>query len=471
MSSAAKVAALGKYLVAISAASAANGKIDEPPKSEVKQKAPRRKQMYILYLFNDLLHESKHHRQTEAINRLLTENTQNHVADIFAHATAHDRIAFPQHYEKLKDLVRLWEKHHYYDSSYLQELRNIIADPSAAPATTESQRDVPIKQSKSSNEPLFEMPATHGDPGAPFHELPAATMLPHIIPNSKVPIDPRRMKALHFNRGPADQPLVSAVKTFLREANMIYGLPVEEDDEVNFRLDELGQTLYVDKLTGEVIGGESYYGWSTKFCERIKQKKQQARGRSGSHSRSRSKDQSPRKRRRSFATSRSQSRSLSRSRARSPGPRFRSNGRRESQSPYRGRYSARSRSRSISHAQRRDSHSPPKKGNLGYSSNNQSSPPFLPSTQQSNAASQAFPFPFSGGIPLGPDGLPIPPPRPPHWSGPWPPPPPPPGGFPSSTSPFPGFVPPPPPINHGSRPGQQWPPRPPQNHQGTGPPR
>ena len=285
------------------------------------------------------------------------------------------------------------------------------------------------------------MPATHGDPSAPYYDLPAANMMPHIIPNSKTPIDPRRMKALQFAQGPADRDLISAVKGYLREADMIYGLPVDEDDEFSFRMDELGQSLYVDKLTGDVTGGESYYGWSKKLCERMKGKTPIDRDRSISPSRSPS--GISRKRRQSMSSDRSRSRSLSRS----PRPRFgRSNGSR-SRSPHRSRFEFMQRSSSRSRSRRRDSRSPPLRRDNGRPMDRAPLSSSSSRQEQANPSGLPFQFPFAGGFPL------VPPPRPPNWMGPWPPAPPPAG---AAGTPVPVFVPPPPPLNSVGQPPLPW---------------
>jgi hypothetical protein len=286
----------------------------------------------------------------------------------------------------------------------------------------------------------YVMPATHGDPATPFYDLPAGNMLPHIVPNSSTPINSQLMKPLQFMAGPADQSLVTAVKDFLKDADSIYNTP-DPDEGIVVDIDELGQSLVRDEVTGELEVAENYYGWSKKFCEDMIKRRKGGRGDNGqrgrslsrSMSRSHSASYSPRKRRRSSSASRRPRGSYSRSRSRSRDHRRRRLSNRRSYSPSRSR--SRSRSR-FSSPRRRDRDSrPPVPPHPGQDSNNGN---FRPSHPPSG-------MPGMQSFPMGPNGMPIPPPPPPNYTGPWPPPPPPPGGIPGIPFGTPGFVPPPPP--------------------------
>jgi hypothetical protein len=272
------------------------------------------------------------------------------------------------------------------------------------------------------------MPETHGHPSSPFHELPAANMIAHIIPNSLSPINTQFMRALQLPRGPVDTQLVSVVQDFLQDVETVYNADYEKRLEMD--VDEMGQLIVFDEL-GERVG-DSYYGWSRAFAQRMTKKRQegQSRGRSRSRDSSpsdRSRSRSVRKRRRSKSSrshsrSRSSSRSHHRRNQRSPSPR----------SPPRHR---------------------PRHGG-SRSPLPRSSPPAGP-RRTSHGHHQPPPPPpplFDAA------GIPIPPPRPAGWTGVWPPPPPhmafARGGFnPGAVAP-PGFVPPPPP---GFVPGMQMP--------------
>jgi hypothetical protein len=98
-------------------------------------------------------------------------------------------------------------------------------------------------------------------------------MMPHIVPNSAIPIHPKLIKPLQFVAGPADESLVNALKDFMKEVECIGGL--EDDfDEANLRdIDELGQIIIKDLVSGEITGGDGYYGWSRSFCQKMKRRK------------------------------------------------------------------------------------------------------------------------------------------------------------------------------------------------------
>lgn len=295
------------------------------------------------------------------------------------------------------------------------------------------------------------MPATHGDPSTPFYDLPAGNLLPFILPNSTVPIKTQEVRPLEFVAGPADASLALAVKDFMKDVDHIYNLNAEEVDQgIIPDIDEMGQPLVRDEMTGELAPADAYYGWSVPFCERMMRVKrgeasfnvQGQQGNGGS---------SPDARRRYSSADESRSRSRTRSRSRD-------------RRPYRRRSSSRSRSRSSSRpgfrtTQRRSparSRSPPPRF-ISNAAPAQAPPasarPSMPQPTRSfhlslgNATSQPFATPIdqisdpfatlqpaapappelmSHNFPLGPNGLPLPPP-PPFHSGPWPPPPPPPG--------------------------------------------
>lgn len=272
------------------------------------------------------------------------------------------------------------------------------------------------------------MPSSHGDPSTPYYDLPAGNLVPHIIPNSTVPLRPESIKPLQFLAGPADEKLVTALKVFMKDVDQIYepGKPQPQNDDEVVDIDELGQPVIRDTVTGEILNGETYYGWSRTFCEQMKKRNTKGadRSRSRSWSRSASGSRSPPVRRR-YSGSPYSDDSLSRSR--SPGSR-------------RGGLGGQSYSRS---------RSPPRRPSP---SRERSYSPPAPSAQKS------FPPPykrkeFPSAAPPPPPGIPPPPPMNQHHFA-------------------PGSAPPPPPSMHnaGMMPHSSAPPLPPPNYQGPWPP-
>lgn len=403
---------------------------------------------------------------------------------------------YPKHHRRIGELLDVWDEHGYYNSQYINKLRESAENAANSDPTKSEHAEVEINGNAlvdSSRAPLkdapFVMPATHGDPSTAYYDLPAGNMMPHIVPNSAIPIHPKLIKPLQFVAGPADESLVNALKDFMKEVECIGGL--EDDfDEANLRdIDELGQIIIKDLVSGEITGGDGYYGWSRSFCQKMKRRKaskglpdparrarndspdrgvslrkrkrhgysessssrSRSRGRLRSYNRSRSRSPAILPTTRygdrdvSYSRSRSHSRSISRSR--SPPQRYRS-----LRSRSRSRSNSRSRSKSYSPPRDVPRQPPSSTYNPGATSGHAQGPSPPP----------PFPGPFGRGFPLGPGGIPIPPPPPHNHTGTWPPPPPPippgmnfipqPGQFP----PFPGFVPPhlpPPPSGPRGFPG------------------
>ncbi|KPI37972.1 uncharacterized protein AB675_3033 [Cyphellophora attinorum] len=234
------------------------------------------------------------------------------------------------------------------------------------------------------------MPATHGDPSLPYHELPAANFMPHIIPSKSIAMRAEDIRPLQFKPEWTIPMNISTTKSIVPD------------------IDDLGQISYMDP-EGEQVE-DTYYGWSRAFCENMKARRRgsthnarRTRSRSYSSGSSRSRSRSPHKRRRLSSASE----------ASSPGP---APGLGAS-SNHKNKFRPPPRSRSTS--------PPPAMGPSLGSQNTTNVPP--PPNFPPSGLPTVPPMPFL----LGPNGVPMPPPRPPNWNGPWPPPlpppPPPPG--------------------------------------------
>lgn len=343
-------------------------------------------------------------------------NLQSYLVDVFGTASAYSKDVYVRHHKKLCDLLDHWEENHYYQPPYISKLRDTInntAELSHRSSGSQVQTADAMAQESTGQlkkDPPYIMPPSHGDLSTPFYDLPAGNIMPHIIPNSGTPIHPQLVKPLQFVTGPADQNLVIAVQGFLKDVESVDG--VDAKDETLMDIDELGQIVLRDEISGDIVGGEGYYGWSRTFCERMKRR---ITGRSLHESENGSR--SPRKRRRYSDSQSSGSRSRSPSRPRLRGDLFMEQSRKPSNSP---RSASRSKSRS-------SSYSPPMVL-AGFQQTQVPEPSPLQQTEvHERAPSQThpFPLPFSQGSPLAPGGVPIPPPPPPNFIGVWPPPPPP----------------------------------------------
>ena len=471
---------MGKYLVAISTSLCSSGEKDlsQSSPSHVPKLKARRKQLHILYLLNDLLHQTKYHYESPSAYPNLTTSFQPFLGPLFQAASAYDPTIYTKQRLRIGDILQEWEKHGYFPLPQIHSLQEAVViagnkESTSGATETLQQNENRILQNKPKHDTPYLMPANHGDPYAPYYDLPAGNLMPHILPNSATSINPHLVKALQFTPGPADETLVIALKDFMKSVDALYEQNSETDEGISVDIDELGQPLIRDEFTGEIVGAEAYYGWSKAFCEKMKNRRSgktapKSRGRSDSLGRS----SSPHKRRRysSSEVSRSPSRTRSDLKFQRRGPqnrtgrdsysRSRSRSRTRSLSSGR-RYHRTSRSRSRSRSR---SYSPPV-----YVSSDQQQPSIPATYSQSQArfsvqaASPPVPPPFSGpfsqSIPLGPGGMPIPPPPPPNYTGLWPPPPPPVGSK-VGIYQLPAFVPPPPPSLPLNNYGDQAPPIP-----------
>ncbi|TKW50053.1 hypothetical protein CTA1_3399 [Colletotrichum tanaceti] len=447
--SAARVAALGKYLAALS-----NSFSD---KARAKP-STRRRRLHVLYILNDVLyHVVARDRDAHFATQLEASLTP------LLHGAARFRNC-PKHTKKLEALLALWEKHAYFSATTIDNFRGTVKE---APHGGELPKNAAQDQtgsnlgSKLPKDAPYMIPSIHGDPNTPWFDLPASNWLPHLTPNSTKPINPDMIKPLQLAQGPADKALAKAVKDLLVDVERLYSKgmrPQTASPQQHTNLSEMGERVVLDEITHEVVDGETYYGWSRRFCEKMKQRRQKAqtgadgRGRSRSESRSRSRSYSPGQSSRSDTPPAFKRRRISpdsRGRSRSP-----SSGRSRQRSTQRGRYGSRyspSRSRSSSRSRHRSrslSRDRGPKGEMGRVSKspptdrNRHNPNLGPGYRdQEEAHHQPLPPPppppsyhhttlaFPPYPPLPPQAAGgfahFPPPPPQGYQGQWPPPPPP----------------------------------------------
>ena len=431
----------------------------------------KRRQISILYLFNDLLHHTKFHNDSSSAYTTLVGSLQLHMVELIRTLATYDRTIHISHHKKIKTLLDEWSRNAYFSTAYTEKLRETALQVGTDGnfqgqlQTYEMPGDVLAKNdswNKPKKDTPFLMPATHGDSSTPYYDLPAGNMMPHILPNSATPINTHLVKPIQLSPGPANNDLVVALKDFFKDVDALYGQHIDDDEGISMDIDEMGQSIVRDEVTGDAIGGDGYYGWSHAFCERMKRRHKRksvdVRGRNDSASEEESQSRYKRRRRSSSAESSSFSRGTSRSRSRSNrrtgvGPnesylrgrlsgtlhsRSRSPSRSRSRSHNQGFQTLRSRSRPGSSRSR--SYSPPPQFSTSKKSQTPSSMHMHVSATAS-APPPPYPMAFPQGIPVGPGGVPLPPPPPPNYNGPWPPPPPPPplaqnADFTSSKSPF-----------------------------------
>jgi hypothetical protein len=433
----------------------------------------KRKRLHLLYLLNDSLYHAKYRAGDASVCGKL----QPILVDLLRSAASFTNS--PKHHRKILELLDLWEENGYYSRDYTNKLRETVKNAAEVGDHVEGvgssgggPEGPSMKVSKSTP---YVMPALHGDPSTPWFDLPAANLMPHIVPNSTRPINPDMIKPLQFVAGPADETLVAAVKVLLEDVQKIFDGETEPDEKSSWDIDELGQPIILDEITGDIIEGEGYYGWSRSFCERMKRRRKgldtpdDDNDRVGT-SRSRSSSRGRKRRRHSgsggssSAGHRASRRRSAYSSSRSPSADVRRDLRiGRSRSSSRDRSYSRSRSPDNTRPVDARSLQPPPDRHEAFQPNLPA--PFIPPVQFQNGFNNHYPpppppphAPFNGPGQQQYGSWP-PPPPPPFQHVPWPPPPPPPSTHPNYHQQAQAGFPPPP-----SAPGA-WSP---QGQQGNG---
>ncbi|KAK3297004.1 uncharacterized protein B0H64DRAFT_115487 [Chaetomium fimeti] len=494
--SSARIAPFGKYLVALS--KSFGGEKDAAVGGLRRGRVPsaKRRRLHVLYILNDILYHAKHRNRDEAFAQTLEPTLPTLVRSAAAFNNC------PKHIRKIRDLIGLWEENGYFSRAFVQQLRAAIDEGPLSSEEDKNGNDGDYSASavaKAAKTAPWVLPATHGDPSTLWYDLPAGNWLPVLEPNSTRPMNPSMIKPLVLSQGPADKSLVAAVKNLLVDIDKIYGKEVNHDEPPP-NVSRLGERVEIDEITGEVVDGDTYYGWSRAFCEKMKRRRhgrggprdrsdgERGRTRSSrsytrSESRSRSRhrhrselsSRSPArpafKRQRLSASPQSRRRSRSRSRSRNPSE-LSSPGRHRSRSYRRSRSRSRSRSRrqSPSQSRSRSRGYPPRDRDGNYQPR---SPSFSPNRSWSRPRSPP-PHPNLPAPPHRNNNFPLPHPPPPagSWNQHPPPPhaPPPPPQQQQMPYPMPPpHLPPQPGFGMGF-PAPPPPPPPPPNYQGPWPP-
>ncbi|RSL42109.1 hypothetical protein CEP53_012372 [Fusarium sp. AF-6] len=248
----ARIAALAKYL----------GILSKSLQDDGSRPSLKRKRLHLLYVLNDVFyHVIK--RKGDGKFATLWDGV---LPSLVASAAAFDNC--PKHKAKLENLVRLWEEKKYFSTDIISKLKDALASGVASqPTETPQISNAPIRLAKDAP---YTLPSLHGDPSTPWYDLPATTWLPHLTPNSTKPMIPDLIRPIQLAPGPADKVLVDAVQGLLGEVERMFSREQKLNDEPGVDLNELGERVLLDEITGEIIGGETYYGWSQVETEAVR---------------------------------------------------------------------------------------------------------------------------------------------------------------------------------------------------------
>lgn len=325
----------------------------------------KRRRLHILYVINDLLHHTKYHLDGNVAFSTVSGSLQPFMVDLLGHAAVYDGQKHPKHHGRLEQLLGIWISNRYFGLDLLQKLREVVRNGAAAGPALPSSNDISTDETDTTKKQFHKdtptiVPSTHGDSAMPRHDLPAGNFVPHVIPNSSIPVYADNMKPLQLLAGPAAAELVQTMKCFLKDVDLASGTE-ELVNDGNDRDIISGLALRVpqNEITGN-HNGSAYFAWTPAFDQQIQEGSPDASPSHSNWSRSRSRSRS---RRQSRSWSRSRSPSEPRNyfkRRRDSDSSLSHDGRRLRTPPWRqhqrnGREEYRGRSRSP----REDSYSPP----------------------------------------------------------------------------------------------------------------
>lgn len=222
--------------------------------------------MHILYLIHDLVHHTKVRGGDNRVAIALEP-----VLEGLFGLTAQGKGV--KHGKKIGRLLHLWSARDYFPSSTIDTLRDTVGDArrSENAGTVDVKAAEGDQTEKTQREKPFDLPATHGDYNTAWYDLPAASLMQHIIPNSTKPIKGSLVQPLHFQPGPADTKVAEAVKNLILDSKKLYG-EEKESEEAKWDIDELGQRVVKDSRGAKKME-ETYYGWSEEFAVKMARKK------------------------------------------------------------------------------------------------------------------------------------------------------------------------------------------------------
>ncbi|KIH95030.1 hypothetical protein SPBR_03434 [Sporothrix brasiliensis 5110] len=302
----ARTAAVGRYLVALAHSFSPETR-RTTSETEAKPTSARRKRLHLLYVISDVLYHVAFRSTApdgdNATRPPFVANIEPSLLPLVSSAAAFVRA--PKQLAKLNDLLDLWASQNYVGDNVLQQLRTAIDEgPRRAEEALQKQAKDKAsgkhqkglaaagatstgasKEAKETKEAPFLLPALHGDPAVPWYDWPAATWLHVLEPNSTRPMNPAALQPLQLAPGPAPPALEASVRALLADVDRMYegeggeGGEDGKDSEMSAAADidsdvnALGERIDVDVLSGDIVGGDTYYGWSRAFCKSMKERR------------------------------------------------------------------------------------------------------------------------------------------------------------------------------------------------------
>ncbi|KAJ4302168.1 hypothetical protein N0V88_002304 [Collariella sp. IMI 366227] len=275
-----------QYLVALAKSIGAEKDATALENKRGRVPSAKRRRLHVLYILNDIIYHVKYRNCDDTFAQKLEPTLPALVRSAAAFRNC------PKHIGKIQDLIGLWERQEYFAQSFIQQLRAAAEEGPSAKGEAQDGNDADNSANavaKAAKTAPWVLPATHGDLSTPWYDLPAGNWLPVLEPNSTRPMNPSMIKPLVLAQGPAEKSLIDAVKNLLADVDKIH-LKETNYDEPAPNIGQLGERVEIDEITGELIGGDTYYGWSRAFCEKMKRRRRGDSGRHGSQGREDSRD-------------------------------------------------------------------------------------------------------------------------------------------------------------------------------------
>ncbi|TID22899.1 putative glutamate-tRNA ligase [Venturia nashicola] len=295
--SSARVTAFGKFLNTISASygfEVQASKVVQTPTDKVP--SCQRKRLHLLYLVNDLLHQTAFSNATARDDRpSFADSFRPTIVDLVKDAASFDQHTNRKHHERLNLLLQLWEEKAYFDSNFGADLASVMAsEGKSVPSRARDGVGAKDKTENLSKKENWTLPSQHGETGTPWYDLPAACWLPSIETlmeyRERYPrrrrkgMDPRNIKPLRFHPGPVDPKLAKAVQQLIKDADSIYSFSLDDEQNIKSDYDRMGQKLLIKKTRKErdgqkvrLVTGDTYYGWTRDFAEKMYKARKLAR--------------------------------------------------------------------------------------------------------------------------------------------------------------------------------------------------
>ncbi|KAE9983968.1 hypothetical protein BLS_003373 [Venturia inaequalis] len=297
--SSARVTAFGKFLNTISASYGFEVQASKAAqKATDKSPSCQRKRLHLLYLVNDLLHQTAF-RDASGRDRdgrpSFADSFRLTIVDLIKDAASFDQQTNRKHHERLNVLLQLWEERAYFDSNFSVDLTSVMAsEGKSVPSRARDGVGAKDKTVNDSKKEDWTLPSQHGENGTPWYDLPAACWLPSIEAlmeyrerhprRRRKGMDPRDVKPLRFNPGPVDPKLAKAVQQLIKDADTIYSFSLDDEENVKSDYDRMGQKLLIRKTRKErdgqkvrLVTGDTYYGWTRDFAEKMYKARKLAR--------------------------------------------------------------------------------------------------------------------------------------------------------------------------------------------------